>query len=178
MYQQFPTKITDLVKTYNIIPEERVDEMLSWFLGKQKGLGYPVRSLKPELQDPTPIFEWISEITQDVYGRYVQECPGPIDDLELGDFVVRVYPPNEGESTYKFDQNVGESVNRLFSVTIYLNTVEEGGETEFPNYGLASKPVKGKVLIFPCNYVLPHQDNIPISEAKYVATSYINWRTS
>ena len=31
MYQQFPTKITDLVKTYNIIPEERVDEMLSWF---------------------------------------------------------------------------------------------------------------------------------------------------
>ena len=28
---QFPTKTTDLIRTYNIIPHKRVDEMLDWF---------------------------------------------------------------------------------------------------------------------------------------------------
>ena len=99
-----------------------------------------------------------------------------MEDLVFQNYSVRVYHPNEGKFTYHFDQYAGGSVTRLFALIMYLNTVDEGGETEFPNHGIACKPVKGKVLIFPCNYLFPHQGNVPISHPKYIATSFINWR--
>lgn len=38
---------------------------------------------------------------------------------------------------------------RILTVFLYLNDVEAGGETEFPNLGLAVTPKKGKVVIWP-----------------------------
>ena len=190
MHPQFPTKVTDLIKTYDIIPDERVDEMLSWFKKVEdrhidgsvggindQGVNFDnkiAREVTPTPDDP--IFEWISEITHQTYSRYINECPGPVEDLVFQNYSVRVYHPNEGKFTYHFDQYAGGSVTRLFALIMYHNTVDEGGETEFPNHGIACKPVKGKVLIFPCNYLFPHQGNVPISHPKYIATSFINWR--
>ena len=52
---------------------------------------------------------------------------------------------------------------------MYLNDVDVGGETEFPDWNIAVKPEKGKVLLFPCNYLFKHKGNVPISNEKYVA---------
>lgn len=186
---QFPTKTTDLIKTYNIIPDDRVDQMLSWFHavedrhidgsvgeGNDQGVDYGTKIAKAATPTPKePIFQWISEITHDTYSRYINDCPGPVQDLVFHDYSVRVYPQNKGKFECHFDQYAGGCVTRLFAVIMYLNTVDEGGETEFPNYGIACKPEKGKVLIFPCNYLFPHQGNVPISHPKYIATSWIHW---
>tara|TARA_B100001250_G_scaffold89717_1_gene74438 strand:+ start:72 stop:719 length:648 start_codon:yes stop_codon:yes gene_type:complete len=198
-YPQFPNKVTDLVKTYKIIPDKRVDEMLSWFHEvedrhidgsvSQKTWNTdpdaPVEENDVNLKNkiarevnPTPddeIFTWISEIMNETYGRYLHECPGPVEDLVFQNYSVRVYHPNEGKFTYHFDQYAGGAVTRLFAVIMYLNDVEEGGETEFPNHRLACKCEKGKVLIFPCNYLFPHQGNMPVSNPKYICTGFINW---
>ena len=185
---QFPTKTTDLIRTYNIIPHKRVDEMLDWFhsvdhidgsVGKSNDdqfVDYGAKIAKEVTPTPKdPIFQWISQITHDTYSQYINDCPGPVDDLVFHDYSVRVYPQNEGRFAIHFDQYAGGCVTRLFAVIMYLNTVDEGGETEFPNYGIACKPEKGKVLIFPANYLFPHQGNIPISNPKYIATSWIHW---
>ena len=44
-----------------------------------------------------------------------------------------------------FEQDGGQ---RLFSAMVYLNTVEAGGGTGFPELGLSVEPVPGRLLIF------------------------------
>ena len=140
---QFPTKTTDLIRTYNIIPHKRVDEMLDWFhsvdhidgsVGKSNDdqfVDYGAKIAKEVTPTPKdPIFQWISEITHDTYSQYINDCPGPVDDLVFHDYSVRVYPQNEGRFGIHFDQYAGGCVTRLFAVIMYLNTVDEGGETE------------------------------------------------
>ena len=56
--------------------------------------------------------------------------------------------------------NTHLTVGRLFAV-MYLNDVDVGGETEFPDWNIAVKPEKGKVLLFPCNYLFKHKGNVP-----------------
>ena len=60
---------------------------------------------------------------------------------------------------------------------MYLNDVDVGGETEFPDWNIAVKPEKGKVLLFPCNYLFKHKGNVPISNEKYISTNFINYYT-
>merc|ERR1712228_870204 len=38
---------------------------------------------------------------------------------------------------------------RLLTLFVYLNDVEEGGETEFPRLGIKVKPKKGKAILWP-----------------------------
>jgi prolyl 4-hydroxylase len=38
---------------------------------------------------------------------------------------------------------------RILTVLLYLNTVEEGGETDFPTLGVRVRPKVGRCLIFP-----------------------------
>jgi hypothetical protein len=60
-----------------------------------------------------------------------------------------------------FREGDGESAqhyNTLFTIKIYLNKVEKGGETSFPLLLYKCKPKKGKALIFPNSY--PWNNNI------------------
>ena len=58
--------------------------------------------------------------------------------------------------------------------TLYLNDVEEGGETEFLHQSLRVKPEKGKLAIFPASFTHMHRGNPPLSNTKYIATGWIN----
>ena len=63
--------------------------------------------------------------------------------------------------------------NRLLAFILYLNDVEEGGETEFMTLNRLVKPETGKVLCFPCNFMFPHKGNIPLSNDKYIVTAFV-----
>lgn len=45
---------------------------------------------------------------------------------------------------------------RFATVVLHLNTVEEGGETVFPNQNKSFKTIEGQVLIFPPHGTHPH----------------------
>jgi hypothetical protein len=64
---------------------------------------------------------------------------------------------------------------RLLSVAVYLNDVEEGGETEFLYQRLRIKPTKGTVLIFPPSYTHTHRGNPPLRGDKYMITTWFNY---
>jgi len=55
----------------------------------------------------------------------------------------------------------------------YLNDVEEGGETEFHYQDMKVKPKKGSLIIFPAGFTHTHKGNIPLSDEKYVVTSWL-----
>ena len=46
------------------------------------------------------------------------------------------------------DSNITRYGQRLATVITYLNNVEEGGETDFPNLGITVQPCKGDALYF------------------------------
>ena len=54
---------------------------------------------------------------------------------------------------------------------VYLNDVEEGGETEFLYQKLKVKPSKGTILIWPGCYTHLHRGNTPMTN-KYIATGW------
>lgn len=61
---------------------------------------------------------------------------------------------------------------RQLSCLCYLNTVDEGGETEFKS-GLKVKPVEGRVLLFPPFWTHVHRGLRPISQTKYIMTWFV-----
>ncbi len=62
---------------------------------------------------------------------------------------------------------------RVLAIIMYLNTVEEGGGTEFPLHDLTIGAVKGRVAIFPTNFNYPHSGLKPISNDKFIISSFM-----
>jgi hypothetical protein len=65
---------------------------------------------------------------------------------------------------------------RVLVYSIYLNTVEDGGETEFLYQSQRVKPVKGRIVIWPAGFPYVHRGNPPLSGEKYIVTSWISFK--
>lgn len=68
-----------------------------------------------------------------------------------------------------------QSARRFLVLFFYLNDVEEGGETIFPDLNLSFKPTKGTALVFPPLWLYPHAGLEPISSSKYIVGSYLHY---
>ena len=85
--------------------------------------------------------------------------------------------PSQGYHVWHIEHNIGrENQKRVLVYSIYLNTVEEGGETEFLYQSQRVKPVKGRIVIWPAGFPYVHRGNPPLSGEKYILTSWINYR--
>jgi hypothetical protein len=63
---------------------------------------------------------------------------------------------------------------RAFVFSIYLNDVEEGGETEFLHFSKRVKPKAGRIVIWPAGHPYLHRGNPPLKGEKYLLTSWMN----
>ena len=84
------------------------------------------------------------------------------------------YEPNDGFYNFHFDTGGVGIENRILSIIMYLNDVEEGGETEFEYIDIDPvKPRKGDVVIFPSGATHTHKGNMPLSNEKYIAVYWL-----
>jgi len=65
-----------------------------------------------------------------------------------------------------------KSRNRIFVFMLYLNDVNEGGETEFIYLNKRIKPEKNLCVIWPAGFTHTHRGNPPISNDKYAITGW------
>ncbi len=85
--------------------------------------------------------------------------------------------PTEGYHVWHIEHGKGyENEARAFVFSIYLNDVEEGGETEFLHFSKRVKPKKGRIVIWPAAFPYLHRGNPPLSGEKYIITSWITLR--
>jgi|TARA_R100001530_G_scaffold81608_1_gene56930 hypothetical protein len=85
--------------------------------------------------------------------------------------------PTEGYHVWHIEHGKGfDNEARVLVYVIYLNDVEEGGETEFLYFSKRVKPKKGRIVIFPATFPYVHRGNPPISGEKYILTSWLNLR--
>ena len=80
------------------------------------------------------------------------------------------------EPTQGYHMFHGENINwnvqnRTLAWMVYLNGVEEGGETEFLYQKRKIKPKKGTICIWPGSFTHLHRGNPPMS-SKYIATGW------
>ena len=67
-----------------------------------------------------------------------------------------------------------EQLKRVLVYSMYLNDVEEGGETEFLYQSVRVKPVKGRIVIWPAYFPFVHRGNPPLKGEKYLLTSWLS----
>jgi len=85
--------------------------------------------------------------------------------------------PTEGYHVWHIEHGKGfDNEPRAFVYSIYLNDVEEGGETEFLHFSKRVKPKTGRIVIWPAAFPYVHRGNPPLSGKKYILTSWMNLR--
>ena len=82
--------------------------------------------------------------------------------------------PGEGYHVWHCEHAPTNST-RVLAWMLYLNDVEEGGETEFLHQKLRYPPKKGDFLVWPAFFTHMHRGNPPLSDTKYVVTGWYEW---
>jgi len=68
---------------------------------------------------------------------------------------------------------LGQLSHRYMVFLWYLNDVAEGGETEFCDLGIKVAPKAGRLLMFPPYWMFQHAGLPPISNDKYIISTYL-----
>ena len=85
--------------------------------------------------------------------------------------------PTEGYHVWHIEHGKGfDNEPRAFVFSIYLNDVEEGGETEFLHFSKRVQPKTGRIVIWPAGFPYVHRGNPPLSGEKYILTSWMMLR--
>jgi len=74
--------------------------------------------------------------------------------------------------TENADPNV---CRRVLAYILYLNDVEEGGETEFLYLKTRIKAEAGTLIFFPSGLMHAHRGNPPLKEDKYIVTGWLEF---
>jgi hypothetical protein len=101
----------------------------------------------------------------------------PLKNIKDTGYQMQKYISNVGVYKYHHDSHYAKdkptTQTRILTFIWYLNTVNEGGETEFFNGRIKIKPEKGKLLLFPSTWTFMHKGNTPISSNKYIVTGWL-----
>jgi hypothetical protein len=87
-------------------------------------------------------------------------------------FMIQKYEKQKGKYIYHDDFSLDQNKYRVITYLWYLNDVDEGGETEIW-HTLKIKPERGKLLLFPSHFTVPHCGKMPISSDKIIITGWL-----
>jgi hypothetical protein len=80
-----------------------------------------------------------------------------------------------GYHVWHYEASSRPTSSRLLAYTLYLNDVEEGGETEYLYLHRRIKPKAGTLAIFPAGFTHTHRGNPPLSNTKYIMTGWVEF---
>jgi len=83
--------------------------------------------------------------------------------------------PGQGYHVWHFESDSLERSGRVLSWGLYLNTIEQGGETEFLYQGVRIPATQGTLVIWPAGFTHTHRGNPPLSGEKYLLTGWVEF---
>ena len=124
----------------------------------------------------TPVFaELHAAVTTVINSIVARNSALQVTPLQGTGYKIQRYKKNEGHFKWHFDALGPGGWERQLAMIIYLNSVEEGGETCFYRQDLKVKPVAGNALFFPPFWTHMHCGEIPRSGDKYVISSFVRF---
>jgi prolyl 4-hydroxylase len=109
---------------------------------------------------------------------YEKDCrirPALPEAGDLAPLIVKRYDPGGSDRFQPHFDSIGEVCNRYLVFLWYLNDVIEGGETEFLDLDIRCRPRTGRLLVFPPFWMYRHAGRAPVSNAKYILSTYTLW---
>jgi hypothetical protein len=88
---------------------------------------------------------------------------------------VQYYPPGGGFHAWHCERTGSNTGNRHLVFMTYLNTVTDGGQTEFLNQNIKVKAEKGLTLIWPTDWTHVHRGIASMSQEKYIITGWFSF---
>jgi hypothetical protein len=114
-----------------------------------------------------------------IYPKYSGEFSESLVDAsaEYAIYSMKVQKTLKGQGYHQwhYEASGREVGNRLLAWAVYLNDVEEGGETEFLYQHKRVKPTKGSLVMFPGSFTHLHRGNPPLSGSKYIITGWVEF---
>jgi hypothetical protein len=114
---------------------------------------------------------------EECYPKYIEKYPILEKFNRHRIFSLKVQETKKGQGYHAWHtEMMGAGYrNRFMVISLYLNTVEKGGETEFLNQSLRISPVKNRLVVWPATYTHVHRGNPPLSGTKYIITGWIEF---
>ena len=111
------------------------------------------------------------------YPKYVETYPIIKEFNKHRIYDLKLQKTEKGQGYHKWHSEMVDagSRNRFMVISLYLNTVQKGGETEFLNQGLRVEAVKNRLVMFPATYTHVHRGNPPLDGTKYIITGWVEF---
>lgn len=185
-------KLTDYIKCYdNVVDEKFCRQIIRTFDGDIEHQEYLDEDKRPAftqlnmtqrfLEKDTqwiPIQNKLQEVFIDFTNLYMEELDlGPDFPLRYTFEQYRIKKYNQKYDEFQDHVDVGDynSARRFLVCFLYLNTVLEGGKTDFPKLNHSVQPKCGRMLMFPATWQYRHAGRpVPVG-TKYIVGSYLHY---
>tara|TARA_R110000803_G_scaffold39739_1_gene85734 strand:- start:160 stop:795 length:636 start_codon:yes stop_codon:yes gene_type:complete len=121
--------------------------------------------------------EFFDTFWKDAFPTYSDSCKltsSYFENLYISDVKFQKTSPTEGYHMWHHEYS--ELYPFRWGVyTLYLNDIEEGGETEFLHQQTRISPSAGTLCIFPSGYTHIHRGNPPFKKNKYILTGWLEF---
>lgn len=87
---------------------------------------------------------------------------------------IQHYPPGGGFKVWHWERDNGSEDRQLVYMT-YLNTVTDGGGTEWRFQEFKLDAVKGLSVIWPADFTFTHRGIVSPTQEKWIATGWFNY---
>tara|TARA_E500000331_G_C16992325_1_gene598335 strand:+ start:60 stop:647 length:588 start_codon:yes stop_codon:yes gene_type:complete len=166
----------------NILPNEVVDNLKLLIDGQGNHDLFYSRNQSDKKDLQFSLEPFYPNICKGIYECLIDQCLHPyLEEFSMlkrdsqwitGSTLIQKTKPSEGYHVWHDENSNYGDKERLLAWMIYLNDVEEGGETEFLYQQKRFKPKKNVALIWPGSWPWLHRGNPPISGDKYILTGW------
>ena len=175
----------DFIFKYQI-DEKLCDDMIKYFKKNKeyKGEGVYSGGLDKNVKDsidvtffnsstnPT-IIKYFKELSKEL-NVYCKKYEIPNVRTSMGNNI-QYYKPGGGFFTWHCERGNRYFATRALVYMTYLNSVKDGGETDFKYYSKI-KPKKGLTLIWPPDFTHTHRGLPSKTEEKYIVTGWVEFQ--
>lgn len=186
-------KINDyILQQDNAVSKEWCNEVIDFFKSVKSVSRAKIAGTSPLKQDNKiyflndrerfktnlPILKDFNNAIQLGLNNYIEKYPmlNEVSKFTLNtDVKIQATQPGEGYHAWHCEQDGLSRSERLFLCMIYLNDVNEGGETEFLKQHLRIKPKCGRLVICPAFWTHFHRGNPPLKGVKYMINGWMEF---
>lgn len=182
--------------------QEDCERVIEWFdIGCKSGGSYqrqdyenvPKEAKNDSVVEPTDllVYELYKPIQEKIASMLSKHISKYVTDYETGIFGMpfsgQNYPmsqagskiqkvaPSQGYHVWHCENSSLMSKGRFLFYILYLNDIDEGGETEFIHLSERVSPKTGRLLIAPAGWTHTHRGNPPLSDTKYIITGWMEY---
>lgn len=125
------------------------------------------------LSDPAflTMFRHLVDRALDRYNRDIELAIPIPNSPVISNLTLKRYRPGQQEQFQLHFDAINHVANRYLVLLWYLNDVEQGGETRFPQLDVTIPARAGRLLMFPPYWMYQHEGQPPVSGDKYILST-------